>query len=133
MRKEVVRDWRVDWEADWEKSTRSDRVCRHRYTRMKRTVHCKYEFLYCSINDIYSLYTYCPNWAAGPYHPAPNILKHLANDHYISTTDGRWVPEPLLNPSAWRHLIPGQYCGVGGFSTWVFKFEPESAKYFKYV
>jgi hypothetical protein len=38
-----------------------------------------------------------------------------------------------FNPSAWRHLIPGQYCAVGGFSTWVFKFEPESAKHFKYV
>jgi hypothetical protein len=38
-----------------------------------------------------------------------------------------------INPSAWRHLIPGQYCAVGGFSTWVFKFEPESAKHFKYV
>jgi hypothetical protein len=39
----------------------------------------------------------------------------------------------VFNPSAWRHLIPGQYCAVGGFSTWVFKFEPESAKHFKYV
>jgi hypothetical protein len=38
-----------------------------------------------------------------------------------------------FNPSVWRHLIPGQYCAVGGFSTWVFKFEPESAKHFKYV
>jgi hypothetical protein len=38
-----------------------------------------------------------------------------------------------FNPSAWRHLIPGQYCAVGGFSTWVFKFEPESAEHFKYV
>jgi hypothetical protein len=38
-----------------------------------------------------------------------------------------------LNPSVWRHLIPGQYSAVGGFSTWVFKFEPESAKHFKYV
>jgi hypothetical protein len=35
----------------------------------------------------------------------------------------------LFNPSAWRHLIPGQYCAVGGFSSWVFKFESESAKH----
>jgi hypothetical protein len=37
----------------------------------------------------------------------------------------------ITSPSAWRHVIPGQYCAVGGFSTWVFKFEPESAKHFK--
>jgi hypothetical protein len=37
------------------------------------------------------------------------------------------------NPSAWRHLIPGQYCAVGGLSTWVVTFEPENAKHFKYV
>jgi hypothetical protein len=43
-----------------------------------------------------------------------------------------WLNQ-MINPSAWRHLIPDQYCAVGGFSTWVFKFEPESAKHFKYV
>jgi hypothetical protein len=57
-------------------------------------------------------------------------------------TDGNWFSEfsqhpklssVTLNSSAWRHLIPGQYCAVGGFSTWVFKFEPESAKHFKSV
>jgi hypothetical protein len=48
----------------------------------------------------------------------------------LFTTDAYFQ---LLNPSAWRHLIPGQYCAVGGFSTWVFKFEPESAKHFKYI
>jgi hypothetical protein len=34
-----------------------------------------------------------------------------------------------LNPLALRHLIAAQYCAMGGFSTWVFKHELESAKH----
>jgi hypothetical protein len=60
-------------------------------------------------------------------------LFHGVSYSETETRDHGIVCALSFNPSAWRHLIPGQYCAVGGFSTWVFKFEPESAKYFKYV